>query len=52
MAPTAIPLAKRVIRGVNAGAAAHMAARALRARTAGEVATLLVEFAALQEAEP
>ncbi len=52
MAPTAIPLAKRVLRGLNAGAAAHMAARALRARTAGEVATLLVEFTALQEVQP
>ncbi len=51
MAPTAIPLAKRVIRGLNARAAAHMAARALRAATAGEVAAVLAEFAAPQEAE-
>ena len=41
MAPTAIPLAKQVLRGLDAGAAAHMAARALRARTAGEVHALL-----------
>ena len=44
MAPTAIPLAKQVLRGLHAADAAKVAARALRARTAAEVEQLLVEF--------
>jgi phosphoenolpyruvate-protein phosphotransferase (PTS system enzyme I) len=49
MAPTAIPLAKQVLRGLHSGQAAQMAARALRARTGGEIEKLLVEFTAPQE---
>ncbi len=52
MAPTAIPLAKRVLRGLHAGAATHTAARALRARTAEEVNALLaVPADGLQKSE-
>ena len=46
MAPTAIPLAKQVLRGLRAQDAARVAARALRARTAAEVEQLLVDFLA------
>jgi phosphotransferase system enzyme I (PtsI) len=49
MAPTAIPLAKQVLRGLHAGNAASVAARALRAGTAAEVEKTLLEFLAPQE---
>ena len=45
MAPTAIPLAKRVIRGLRAADARIAAGRALRARTAAEVEKGLSELA-------
>jgi phosphotransferase system enzyme I (PtsI) len=50
MAPTAIPLAKQVLRGLDSGQAARVARRALRAGTAGEIDKLLVEFLAPREA--
>ena len=46
MALTAIPLAKQVLRGLNAGDAARVAARALRARTAADVERELLQFLA------
>ncbi len=46
MTPTAIPMAKQVIRGLRAGEAAHLAARALKARTAREVEQAIMEFMA------
>jgi phosphotransferase system enzyme I (PtsI) len=46
MAPTAIPLAKQVLRGLRAGEAAHVAARALRARTSADVERALMQFLA------
>jgi phosphotransferase system enzyme I (PtsI) len=46
MAPTAIPLAKQVIRGLNAADAGKVARRALRAPTAAEVEKALIEFLA------
>ena len=49
MAPTAIPLAKQVLRGLHSDRAAHIAARALRARTAAEIEQLLAHFLAPQE---
>jgi len=49
MAPTAIPLAKQVLRGLHAGNAATAAARTLRAGTAAEVEKVLLEFLAPQE---
>jgi phosphoenolpyruvate-protein phosphotransferase (PTS system enzyme I) len=49
MAPTAIPLAKQVLRGLHAGNATTVAARALRAGTAAEVEKTLLEFLAPQE---
>ena len=49
MAPTAIPLAKQVLRGLHAGNAATMAARTLRAGTAAEIEKALLEFLAPQE---
>ena len=49
MAPTAIPLAKQVLRGLHSDRAAHVAARALRARTAAEIEKLLARFLAPQE---
>jgi phosphotransferase system enzyme I (PtsI) len=49
MAPTAIPLAKQALRGLHADRASHMAARALRARTAAEIEKLLAQFLAPQE---
>lgn len=49
MAPTAIPLAKQVLRSLSAGGAAHAAARVLRARTAAEVEKTLIDFLAPQE---
>ncbi len=49
MAPTAIPLAKQVLRGLHAGNAATVAARTLRAGTAAEVEKALLEFLAPQE---
>ncbi len=45
MAPTAIPLAKRVIRGLRAADARVAAGRALTCRTAAEVEKSLVELA-------
>ena len=44
MAPTAIPLAKQILRGLRAGDAATVAARTLRARTATEIEKTLLEF--------
>lgn len=44
MAPTAIPLAKQVLREMNAGEAARAAGRALRAATAADVERELVSF--------
>jgi phosphoenolpyruvate-protein kinase (PTS system EI component) len=44
MAPTAIPLAKRVLRGLRASDARIAARRALRARTAIEVEKTLNEL--------
>jgi phosphotransferase system enzyme I (PtsI) len=49
MAPTAIPLAKQVLRGLHSDRAAHVAARALRARTAADIEQLLAQFLAPQE---
>jgi phosphotransferase system enzyme I (PtsI) len=49
MAPTAIPLAKQALRGLHADRAGHMAARALRARTAADIEKLLAQFLAPQE---
>ncbi len=49
MAPTAIPLAKQVLRGLHAGNAATMAARTLRAGTAAEIEKALLDFLAPQE---
>ncbi len=49
MAPTAIPLAKQMLRGLHSDQAARVAARAVRARTAGEVEQLLSAFRAAQE---
>jgi phosphotransferase system enzyme I (PtsI) len=46
MAPTAIPLAKQVLRGLRAADAAHVARRALKARTAGDIERALLEFLA------
>jgi phosphotransferase system enzyme I (PtsI) len=46
MAPSAIPLAKQVVRGVRTTETAKLAARALRAATADEVERVLAEFAA------
>jgi len=49
MAPTAIPLAKQVLRSLSAGDAARAAARALRAHTAADVEKTLIDFLAPQE---
>jgi phosphotransferase system enzyme I (PtsI) len=46
MAPAAIPLAKRVLRGLKASDAKHTASRALRARTTAEVEQCLMELLA------
>lgn len=46
MSPTAIPLAKQVLRELNAAEAARAAARALRAATAADVEKELIEFLA------
>jgi phosphotransferase system enzyme I (PtsI) len=48
MAPTAIPLAKQVLRDMRAADAAAVAARALRAPTASAVEQLLVDQLSLQ----
>jgi len=48
MAPTAVPLAKQVLREMRAADAAVVAARALRASTAAVVEQLLVDYLALQ----
>ena len=44
MSPTAIPLAKRVLRGLKASDAKHAASRALRAHTTAEVEQCLMEL--------
>jgi phosphoenolpyruvate-protein phosphotransferase (PTS system enzyme I) len=49
MAPTAIPMAKRVLRGLRASDARVAAGRALRARTAAEVEQGLSQFMAPSE---
>ena len=49
MAPTAIPLAKQVLRGLHSDQAVRVAGRALRARTAPEIEKLLGEFLAPRE---
>ena len=46
MSPTAIPLAKQVLRELNAAEAARAAARALKAATAADVEKELIEFLA------
>jgi phosphoenolpyruvate-protein kinase (PTS system EI component) len=46
MAASAIPLAKQVLRDLNAADAKRAAARALRAATAGDVERELIEFLA------
>lgn len=46
MALTAIPLAKQVVRGLNAAEAAAAAGRALRARTAADVERVILQFLA------
>jgi phosphotransferase system enzyme I (PtsI) len=51
MAPSAIPMAKQVLRGLRAGEAARVAARALRAATAAEVEKQLTEFLSPRESE-
>jgi len=51
MAPTAIPLAKQVLRGLRAADARRAAGRALRAPTAADVERALVEFLTPQEME-
>jgi phosphotransferase system enzyme I (PtsI) len=48
MAPSAIPLAKQVLRDLNASDAARVAAKALRAPTAADVEKTLIEFLAPQ----
>ncbi|MEO6212861.1 MAG: phosphoenolpyruvate--protein phosphotransferase [Vicinamibacterales bacterium] len=48
LAPTAIPLAKQVLRDMRAADAAQVAARALRAPTAAHVERLLIEYLSLQ----
>ncbi len=49
MTPTAIPLAKQVLRGLRAADARQVATRVLRARTAAEVEHVLIQFLAPQE---
>jgi phosphotransferase system enzyme I (PtsI) len=49
MAPTAIPLAKQVLRALRASDAGPLAARAVRARTAADIEAALVQFLAPQE---
>jgi phosphoenolpyruvate-protein phosphotransferase (PTS system enzyme I) len=44
MAPSAIPLAKQVVRGLRIGDVARLASRALKAATAAEVERILAEF--------
>ena len=48
MAPSAIPLAKQVLRELRASEAAKVAARALKASTAEEVEKQLTDFLAPQ----
>lgn len=48
MAPTAIPLAKQVLRDLRVADAARVAAKALRAATAADVEKVLIEFLAPQ----
>jgi phosphotransferase system enzyme I (PtsI) len=49
MAPAAIPLAKQVVRALNAAGASRAARRALRAHTTAEVETALMESISPQE---
>ena len=49
MAPTAIPLAKQVLRGLRARDAEALAARTLRARTAAEIEQLVAAFMSPQQ---
>ena len=49
MAPSAIAVAKQVLRGVRASESRRVANRSLRARTPAEVERALTEFLALQE---
>lgn len=49
MAPTAIPLAKQVLRSLNAADARRAAAQALRARTTDDVSAALTELLAPQK---
>lgn len=49
MTPTAIPLAKQVLRGLRASEARRVATRVLRARTAADVERVLIEFLAPRE---
>jgi phosphotransferase system enzyme I (PtsI) len=49
MAPTAIPLAKQVLRALRVSSARDAALRALRARTTAEVETALMESISPQE---
>jgi phosphotransferase system enzyme I (PtsI) len=49
MAPTAIPLAKRVLRGLKASEARLAASRALRAKTTAEVEQCLIDLLAVNK---
>ena len=51
MAPTAVPLAKQVLREMRSDDAARVAARALRVPTASQVEQLLVDYLSLQPAK-
>jgi len=51
MAPTAVPLAKQVLREMRATEATAVAARALRAPTAALVEQLLIDYLSLQPAK-
>jgi phosphotransferase system enzyme I (PtsI) len=51
MAPTAVPLAKQVLREMRCDDAARVAARALRVPTASQVEKLLVDYLSLQPAK-
>ncbi len=51
MAPTAVPLAKQVLREMRCDDAARVAARALRVPTASQVEQLLVDYLSLQPAK-
>lgn len=49
MTPTAIPLAKQVLRGLRASDATRVATRVLRGRTAAEIESVLTQFLAPRE---